>query len=195
MTIDRTALRALGQKARIDHELVSEIIGRDCESQAVEMADGIDALLDELDAKDRRIAELEAACNSVRSGAAEAVMAHDAQVARIDELEKQAAADQTWAEGLAKNLDDLDLRLSIATELNVGDRKRIAEFGGEMAERDKAVAQGYLDLSTANQRIHALEAGLREAIRLYDSADSVGLVLEDQMKFHDLRKLLPSEET
>lgn len=37
--------------------------------------------------KDRRIAELEAACQSVRSGAAEAVAAHDAQVARIAELE------------------------------------------------------------------------------------------------------------
>lgn len=71
----------------------------------------IPALLDELDAKDRRIAELEAAGQSVRSGAAEAVAAHDAQVARIAELE-----------AIVSSTDDLvrQLRNALAAALEIG---------------------------------------------------------------------------
>lgn len=72
MTIDRTALR------RLLHSWL------DADQAAVYKE--VPGLLDELDAGDRRIAELEAASQSVRSGAAEAVAAHDAQVARIAEL-------------------------------------------------------------------------------------------------------------
>ena len=212
MTIDRTALRGIAAEvhkrnlsAKFGDPRYSCTVGSD---ELLALVSGVPQLLNELDAKDRRIAELEAACQSVRSGAAEAVAAHDAQVARIAELEarqqellativrltnetpfpdeikgwefqrakmlteigtlrsrvveletlniagaravdvmddigEQARAridelETSNAErgqaivSYQRALEDLQLRLSIATELNVNDRKRIAELETEV---------------------------------------------------------------
>lgn len=144
MTIDRTALRRLSKLplCEVSYRMAAEVPGLLDELAAaedgaangalavVELSDQIANLKLELDAKDRRIAELEAACQSVRSGAAEAVAAYDAQVARIAELEAELGHTETAYEEMRK---DLELRLSIATELNVGDRKRIAELEAGLA--------------------------------------------------------------
>lgn len=159
MTIDRTALRRIADKYRDSK----------WQGMGTELLVGLDAAIIELDAKDRRIAELEAACQSARSGAAEAVAAHDVS----KDLFSMVCSER----------DDALLRLSIATELNVGDRKRIAE----------------------------LEAGLREALDWWAPADGDDVAMGVWFKLGKLclyeetrnqevedcepSDLLPSEET
>lgn len=140
MTIDRTALRQL-------YALTLTANGDEYWDAMFKCRTSIPPLLDELDASDRRIAELELfrAC-VVDSAAASSTTAQHARIA------------------------DLELRLSIATESNVNDRKRIAE----------------------------LEAGLREAIDLVESSYEDQRTSSEPLACPytiDLRKLLSSEET
>lgn len=94
MTIDRTALRRLLQEYWKPSDT-----GR--------IKDSVADLIDELDAKDRRIAELERQLRDTED---------TLDVVRKDSIERGQRA------------DDLSLRLSIATEQNANDRKRIAEL-------------------------------------------------------------------
>lgn len=94
MSIDRAALRRLLQEYWKPSDT-----GR--------IKDSVADLIDELDAKDRRIAELERQLRDTED---------TLDVVRKDSIERGQRA------------DDLSLRLSIATELNANDRKRIAEL-------------------------------------------------------------------
>ena len=105
MTIDRTALRRLLSSADW--------------TDRVRCLDSLPRLLDELDANDRRIAELEQEYTELQAAVTRLHLDYGARIA------------------------DLQLRLSIATELNVNDRRRIAELEAGLKEAiDEFIALG-----------------------------------------------------
>lgn len=58
MTIDRTALRALAARAREDHELVLKLVGPCVAGDGLALADGIDALLAEVERLEEQVEDL-----------------------------------------------------------------------------------------------------------------------------------------
>lgn len=87
MTVDRAQLRKLCEPAGPGPHEIADVL-----DDLQQLVDAVPLLLDEIDVKDRRIAELEASAQLSRSGAAEAVHVHDEQVARIAELESELTA-------------------------------------------------------------------------------------------------------
>lgn len=149
MTIDRGELRK-------HHALtLSDSASGDSYWNALfKCARAVPALLDELDAKDRRIAELEA----------ERDESDDACAQRGEEADKADKANAE-AERAAGRYARAELQLSIATELNVADRKLIAE----------------------------LRAGLAEALDAWDAhAEDMGL---EHASIRRLRALIPADTT
>lgn len=129
---------------------------------ACRLSAAVPSLLDDLDAADRRIADLQHTAGLLEL----AVENRDADVA------------------------DLTLRLSIATELNVGDRKRIAELEALNAAAARAVDVMDDIGEQARARIAALETALTDAINWIADRSSPDSILVDR-----LRKLVPLEET
>lgn len=188
MSIDRTALRQLHSVAMS----IYDIGNREKMDARAFVMDAVPDLIDELDAKDRRIAELETGGTMkdalVRELDADLLSVRNTcavQLARSVNLERN------FTEAV-RRVSEVETKLSIATELNVNDRKRIAE------------------LEAQNE---ALQAGLREALRwhrplTYKELLEVEGGHETQLVPRDIRigserlvdvmarleKLLPSEE-
>lgn len=132
MTIDRTALRGL----------VDMLIERSTTELSVDtiralLASAAPDLLDDLDAKDRHIAELE--------------KQNDRFVSIISACDERGEVGNT-----VDALAECRLRLSIATELNVGDRKKIGELEAGLREAIQWIADRSSDHSIFIARLSKL---------------------------------------
>lgn len=160
MTVDRDELR------RMDTAQLDAIAEHPDETTRDELASLV-AVARAARAADRRIADLETSLRGMTAAYDRAVEEKHAKDRRIAELEAaQGGVSKDLFSMVCGERDDALLRLSIATESNVGDRKRIAE----------------------------LEAGLREAVDALGVDGPMALRYRLE-KSTELRKLLPSEET
>ena len=114
MSVERTALRQLHSVAMS----IYDIGNREKMDARAYVMDEVPALLDDLDAKDRRIAELEAG-NAVKDALARELDA-DLAASRKSAESLRGRLEQSERAGaeIGRRLADADLRLSIATESN-----------------------------------------------------------------------------
>lgn len=146
----------------IDRDALRRLLYRSDEDGRVQSLDAIPDLLDELDAKDRRIAELLATIVRLTNETPfpDEIKSWEFQRAKmlteIGTLRSRVAEIQTLnaagsravdvmddiGEQAREKIADIELRLSIATELNVNDRKRIAELEGALRHCDALAFTG-----------------------------------------------------
>lgn len=133
----------------------------------------------EVEEKDRHISELERDLDNSRTTAADEIerqrriivqndsdwsglrAEHEAQRRQIAELESRLATARDMLRHYEQERDSWGAAYKQRAAMTDA---RIKELEAGMGARDAAAAQGFLDLGAANRRIHALEAGLRDAL-------------------------------